>query len=250
MNTNTPSVLIVEDSAVQSKILRACVEQMKLRVFGQVDTAAAALQLCSQELPTLAIVDIEITGQTDGVELARELQQRGPIAIIFASGVDDPAIWMRIQEVQPLAFLPKPYTIVSLRRVIELGVYGEMRTPIEPSIPQPAVLPPQVPWLFVRERNLLVRVAIEDILCVQMDSKYCLLTLTSGRSYSVRTSLVQLLHHLGAGFAQVHRSWLVQLKHIEAVDPAMGTIRLLATAEAPLGRAYREELMGRLQLLD
>lgn len=250
MNTNTPSILVVEDSALQSKILRMCIEQMGLRVFGQVTTAAAALALCAHELPTLAIVDIEIAGETDGVELAQQLQQRGPIPIIFASGADDPAVWARIQEVQPLAFLPKPYTIVSLRRVIELGVYGEMKTPIEPAIPMPAVLPPQAPWLFVRERSLLVRVATEDILCVQMDSKYCLLTLTSGRSYSVRTSLVQLLHHLGVGFAQVHRSWLVQLKHIEVVDPSMGVIRLRTTAEAPLGRAYREELMERLQLLD
>jgi DNA-binding LytR/AlgR family response regulator len=84
-----------------------------------------------------------------------------------------------------------------------------------------------------------------------MDQKYCLLHVASGHCHSVRTPLAQLLRHLEpAGFVQVHRSWLVQLSHIETVDSSTGIIRLPAKMEVPLGRAYRGELLNRLQLLD
>lgn len=250
----SPSVLLVEDSATQARVLHSCIEQMGLRVLGPASTATEALQLCQAELPAVAVIDVSLADATDGVELASQLLQLGPVSIIFASAIDDLATLTRLQELRPLAILPKPYSVTSLRRVVELGLYGSMHTPLtweSPEEAQEVVLPAQKPWLFVRERGLLVRVNTDEILCVQMEQKHCILTLLSSRRHLVRIPLVQMLQHLGtAHFTQVHRSWVVQLKRIEAVDLTAGIIRLSAEAQAPLGRAYREKLLEQLQLLD
>lgn len=253
MDTKAPSILLVEDSSLQAQVLLRCIHKMGLQAMGPVATATEALSLCQTQVPALAILDVRLADETDGAELAGQLLKLGGIAIIFATSIEDADTLTRLQALSPLAILPKPYSITSLRRVVELGLYGHMHTPIEWNQQeiQEAILPAQMPWLFVRERGLLMRVNTEDILCVQMEQKHCVITLVSGRHHLVRITLGQMLQHLGTTrFTQVHRSWIVQLARIEAVDLTAGIIRLASDIQAPLGRAYREHLVQRLQLLD
>lgn len=250
MPVNSPSILLVEDNATQGKVLRACVEQMGLPTLGPVTTAAEALRLCANVRPALALLDVQLTGTTDGVTLAGQLQMLGHIPIIYVSGTTDPVTLRRMALSGPVATLPKPYTLGDMRRAIERGVYGQERTlPNWPAPPTAAL--PEVSWLFVREHGLLVRVPKAAIVCVEMQEKYCVLTLTGGGRHTVRMPLAALLDYLvPAGFVQVHRSWLVALGHVVAVDLAAGTIRLPGGMEAPLGKAFRAPLVAQLRLMD
>lgn len=248
-----PKILIVEDNFFQAQLLHQSIEKMGLEVLGPVATATDALQLCRPELPALAILDVSLADATDGVELAEQLLRLGPVPIVFASSLNDAGTLNRIQQIPHLAILLKPYGVTSLRRIIELGLYGRMQTPEDWEAEtrlEKQLLQPSVPWLFVRERSLLVRITTDDIACVQMDQKYCTIMPVSGRNSLVRTSLIQMLDHLGSAFVQVHRSWLVQLKKIESIDMTAGTISLVSGVQVPLGRAYRDKLVGQLQLLD
>lgn len=248
-----PKVLIVEDNFFQAQLLHDSIIHMGLQVLGPVATAKEAITLCSEEMPDLAILDVNLAGAMDGIELAEELRQLGPVPIVFASSFEDIATLNRIQQTAPLAILSKPYNLTSLQRIVELGLYGKMRTPVEAKIHIPSETSKDAsptPWLFVRERGLLVRVTTDDIVCVQMEQKYCTIMPVPGRSYLVRTSLAQLLEHLGSAFVQVHRSWFVQLKKIESVDLTAGTISMILGIQVPLGRAYRDKLITQLQLLD
>jgi DNA-binding LytR/AlgR family response regulator len=185
----------------------------------------------------------------DGVALAQELRQAGPLPLIFISATDNTTLLERARLLQPLAILPKPFTITSLRRMVELGIYGHVHTPLDWEAPAPTVAPAASAWLFVRERDVLMRLAIADITCVHTEQKHAVITLVSGRRHSVRTPLTELLLSLPDTFVQVHRSWLVNMNFVEYVDPAAGVIRLPGSVEAPLGRTYREELLRRLPLI-
>ncbi|RZK13609.1 MAG: response regulator transcription factor [Hymenobacter sp.] len=243
-----PYVLVVEDSPTQARLVSTCLLQLGLALLGPAATAGAALALCKANWPALAIIDLNLEAGNDGVELARQLQQTGPIPFIFISATDDTALLARARAMQPLAILPKPFTITSLRRMIEMGMYGQARTPLDwqpPAGPESAA----APWLFVRERDVLMRLALADITCVRTEQKHAVITLVSGRRHSVRTPLAELLLSLPATFVQVHRSWLVNLNYIEYVDPVAGIIRLPGAIEAPLGRTYRDELLSRLPLI-
>jgi DNA-binding LytR/AlgR family response regulator len=242
-------VLVVEDSPTQARLLSTCLTQLGLPVLGPAATAAAAVALCATTRPALAIVDLALGVGPDGVALAQELRQAGPLPLIFISATDDTALLARAQELQPLAILPKPFTITSLRRMVELAIYGHSHTPLDWEATGLAAAPTASPWLFVRERDVLMRLAIADITCVHTEQKHAVITLVSGRRHSVRTPLTELLLSLPDTFVQVHRSWLVNLNFVEYVDPTAGVIRLPGSVEAPLGRTYREELLRRLPLI-
>ena len=217
MSTVTPSVLVVEDSPTQARLLSVCLLQLGLPLLGPAATATDALALCTSTWPALAIIDLGLAAGNDGIALAQELRQKGPLPLIFISATDDTALLTRARELQPLALLPKPFTITSLRRMVELGIYGQARTPLDWSATSTAE-PAASPWLFVRERDVLMRLAIADITCVHTEQKHAVITLVSGRRHSVRT-------------------------------PLAGIIRLPGAVEAPLGRTYRDELLRRLTLI-
>jgi DNA-binding LytR/AlgR family response regulator len=242
------SILVVEDSPSQARVLCTCLLQLGLPLLGPVATAAAALALCATTWPALAVIDLGLEASNDGVELAQQLQRQAPLPLVFISATDDTQLLARAQALQPLAILPKPFTMTSLRRMVELGLYGQARTPLDWQ-PGASTEPAPSPWLFVRERDVLTRIALADITCVHTEQKHAVLTLVSGRRHSVRTPLAELLLSLPDTFVQVHRSWLVNLNHVEYVDPVAGVVRLPGTLEAPLGRTYRDELLRRLPLI-
>jgi DNA-binding LytR/AlgR family response regulator len=242
-------ILVVEDSPTQARLLSTCLAQLGLPILGPAATAAAAVALCATTRPALAIVDLALGVGPDGVALAQELRQAGPLPLIFISATDNTTLLERARLLQPLAILPKPFTITSLRRMVELGIYGHVHTPLDWEAPAPTVAPAASAWLFVRERDVLMRLAIADITCVHTEQKHAVITLVSGRRHSVRTPLTELLLSLPDTFVQVHRSWLVNMNFVEYVDPAAGVIRLPGSVEAPLGRTYREELLRRLPLI-
>jgi DNA-binding LytR/AlgR family response regulator len=248
MHSFTPSILVVEDSPTQARLLSACLLQLGLPLLGPAATAAAALAICATDWPALAIIDLSLEPGNNGVELAQDLRRLGPLPIIFISATDDAVLLAQARALQPLAILPKPFTITSLRRMVEMGLYGQARTPLDWPGTSTAELAIS-PWLFVRERDVLMRLAVADVTCVRTEQKHAVITLVSGRRYSVRTPLAELLLSLPNTFAQVHRSWLVNLNYIEYVDPLSGVIRLPGTIEAPLGRTYRDELLRRLTLI-
>jgi CheY-like chemotaxis protein len=166
MAVPSASILVVEDSPAQARLLCACLLQLGLPLLGPAATAAAALALCATTWPALAVIDLGLEAANDGLELALQLQQQAPLPLIFISATDDTQLLARARALQPLAILPKPFTITSLRRMVELGLYGQARTPLDWQPGAGTELAP-VPWLFVRERDVLMRLALADITCTR-----------------------------------------------------------------------------------
>ena len=106
----------------QAQLLTVLVRQMGLCPLGPVASAAAALELCRQHWPELAILDVHLHGDTDGIELARRLQQLGQLPLLFLSGAEDAHTLGQLEQMQPLAFLPKPYQYADLQHIITQGL--------------------------------------------------------------------------------------------------------------------------------
>ena len=103
------SILIVEDEALVASYVGEVLGESGFRVAGIAASAREALSLAAETRPSLALVDIRLTGPIDGVELACQLRQRFDLPAIFLSGVIDDAVMQRAQVAQPLGFLTKPF---------------------------------------------------------------------------------------------------------------------------------------------
>lgn len=110
-------ILIVEDEALVASYIEEVLVEAGFEVAGVASSGPEALSL-AENRPTLALVDIRLTGPIDGIELACLLRQSG-IPSIFLSGLFDAATMDRAATAQPLGFLAKPFLPSQVFRAIE-----------------------------------------------------------------------------------------------------------------------------------
>ena len=103
------SILIVEDEALIASYIEEVLGESGFRVAGIAASGPEAISLAAENQPSLALVDIRLTGPIDGIELACLLRERYDLPAIFLSGLADADTTARAQAAQPLGFLPKPF---------------------------------------------------------------------------------------------------------------------------------------------
>lgn len=117
----TPRILVVEDEGVVALSIEAA-----LRGYGYtVATAGSgdeALREAAAQRPNLAVMDIRLAGEPDGVEVARRLQDRfGVPSLFLTASVDDQTV-ARARESKPLGFIAKPFEQKALHAAIEMAL--------------------------------------------------------------------------------------------------------------------------------
>jgi two-component system, response regulator PdtaR len=111
-------LLIVEDDFLIAAQMEDALQEAGFEVAGIANSAEEALALAQQHRPGLVVMDIRLQGTRDGVDAALELFARLHIRCVFATAHHDPRVRARAEAAQPLAWLPKPYTMRSLVDVL------------------------------------------------------------------------------------------------------------------------------------
>jgi len=106
-----PRILVVEDDYFVALDLEGGLRAAGLDVVGPVPTAEEALSLAKSERPALAVMDIRLAGEKDGIEAALELYREFGIRCIFASAHVEPPYRQRAAAASPLGWVQKPYSI-------------------------------------------------------------------------------------------------------------------------------------------
>lgn len=249
--TATLRVLAVEvDSDLERQALRQRLESFGFELTGIAASAAEALAHFDADEPDVVLLDVNLRGPHDGVEVALELNRRRPVPLIFVSSATDAATFERACQAYPFAFLTKPYNPTELAHAIALAVQhfareqhlGEAHHPT--ALADPALNPSATTSegvVLVRENGRLHRVPLDTVFWIEADGSYCHLH-ADGRKYTIKTSLRELGHRLPAGkYVRVHRAHLVRIGQIDRVDPRDHQLWVRGQAVA-IGRAYREEL--------
>jgi len=113
------SILIVEDEALIASYIEEVLGESGFRVAGIAASAPEALSLAAEAHPSMALVDIRLTGPIDGIELACQLRQKFAVPAIFLTGLIDTETIERARAAQPLGFLPKPFLPSQVFNVIQ-----------------------------------------------------------------------------------------------------------------------------------
>jgi two-component system, response regulator PdtaR len=113
------SILIVEDEALIASYIEQVLGESGFRVAGVAASGPEALSLAAEHHPSLALVDIRLTGPIDGIELACRLRDKFAVPAIFLSGLVDDRTAERAQAARPLGFLKKPFLPSQVFNAIE-----------------------------------------------------------------------------------------------------------------------------------
>ena len=241
------SVLIVDDELPARERLQRLVEELPgCDVAGVCSNGADALALAGKLKPAVVLLDIRMPGMT-GIEVARHLGAfEHPPAIVFTTAYDEYAL--QAFESQAVGYLLKP--VRSERLAQALRQASRLTSPQLLGLATPAAPLGARQHVAVRVRDELKLIPVREIRYFRADQKYVTVRHSRGDDL-IDESLKQLEEEFARDFVRAHRSILVGIAHVEALERAGSdetyVLRLRGEAEpVAVSRRQLAELRKRL----
>lgn len=242
-------ILVVEDEMIIAAKISMQLSSLGYEVTGILPSGETALIHIKENRPDIILLDINLKGNLDGIETAKRLQIEDSIPIIYLTANSDEATFNRAKSTRPHAFITKPFKQVDLQRAIELTIsrMAANNTHLQPeahnSEEHPFILSDRI---FVKHRDKMIKIIVADILYVEADRNYCRI-FTGEKEYLLTITLKTIEEKFpGNIFLRTHRSYLVNLAHIDEVADGHLIIHQKAI---PLSAGMKEQLLQRIQTL-
>jgi len=116
-------ILIVEDEVIIAMALEDSVHDFGYTVAGRATTGQRAIDLAMETRPDLALIDIRLNGDMDGIEAAEKIYGRLKIPVIFLTAYSDEETLSRAIRTNPYGYLIKPIRPRELYTTIETSIY-------------------------------------------------------------------------------------------------------------------------------
>ena len=110
MSEEAASILVVEDEMFVSEYICQSLTKLGYRVCGVADCYEEALQLVAEESPDLILLDIELSGDKSGVDVASEVLEKWAIPVVFLTAYSDDQTLVKVKQTKPMGYITKPFT--------------------------------------------------------------------------------------------------------------------------------------------
>ena len=203
-----PTALIADDEEAPREQLRAALGRLwpELQLVAASTNGAEAWDDCLAHEPAIAFLDIRMPGLT-GLQVADALQGAGT-RVVFVTAYDAHAV--EAFEAQAVDYVLKPVELPRLAKTV-----ARLREALTSSPTSPGD-----DWLQVAVGSQVRLLHVDDVQYFESDSKYTRVVAADCDGL-VRLSLKELLERLGpARFMQVHRSVVVNRRHVHGVHRA------------------------------
>ena len=235
---------VVEDEMIIAQGIVQTLKSLDYLVTEPAISYTEALGMIVSEHPDIVLLDIQLKGHKDGIELAEKIKEDYNIPFIFLTANADAATVDRAKKLNPHAYLVKPFSKEELYAAIEICLHNFSTTnnKIQPTQKGEFFIKD---CLFLRQGPGYQKVKLDDIIYIESSDVYINVTIP-GSKLLVRNSIQNFLEQIGAPhFLRVHKSFAVNANHIDSIS---SDSLFMGGKEIPIGRAYRDDLMSFLQL--
>lgn len=238
--------LIVEDELIIANDLRQILETKGYEVCHIARTYESALAGLKQHQPDIVLLDILIKGDNDGIAFASLLRSDYNIPFIYISSHTDSGTLQRAKATNPYGFLVKPFEDEDVWVAIEMALSNFAKEQASTNVSEENLHFIINKSLFIRQKNLAIKVGYDDIVYVRADANYCTLY-TRDQHYVLRATLKELEGRLmGPQFYRAHRSYIINLNHLTAIN---SDAIYLGNEKLPVGRDQHIWLMNNINKL-
>lgn len=225
--------IIVDDEPPATRILKNYVEKVSfLEEAGIFNDSLKALEFLNSNKVDVIFLDIQMP-QLTGLQLSKIISKE--VKVIFTTAYPDFAL--EGFELNAVDYLLKPIAFERFYQAVS-KLNAEVKTEIVPNN--------QKEFIFVKTdgKNKFQKVLLNDILYVESLQNYVCIH-TSKEQIITHSSLKNVLESLpGNDFIQIHKSYVVALKHIESTDSFSV---FMNGKELPIGATFKEAFFEKIE---
>ncbi|GGH76943.1 LytR/AlgR family response regulator transcription factor [Phaeocystidibacter marisrubri] len=238
-------ILIVEDDILTAANLASLLEASAYQTC-EANTPEDAWEKFLDFQPDLVIMDIDLSSDTDGIELSARFNQQQKTSILYLTDKTDERIIQKARDVHHSYYMNKPFAAPLLLSQVDLILKQSKSSP---------VTTPAIKALFIKEKaneSQKRKIPYDDIHYIKASRAYSEIYHSPNHAspllkVDVSKSMAAILQKLpGDQFIQVHRSYAVNINKIDSYD--RGEL-ILADHTIPIGENYKTKISEILNLL-
>ncbi|WP_289030507.1 response regulator [uncultured Algoriphagus sp.] len=232
-------ILIVEDDMIIAANISLQLSKLGYEVTGIESRGEDAVNHAIENRPDIILMDIQLKGGMTGIDAAKKIQEKTAIPLIYLTANSDEASFQKAKETKPYAFISKPFNKLNLERTIELVAEKIKEEKIETENSD-SLIESLDDRIFIRNNGKLIKLMLDEILYIEADRNYCNI-FTNSQNYLIVSPLNAFCQKIESrDFLRVHRSYVVNLKKLDAVaDSHLEIMRKVI----PISKMYKEDLM-------
>jgi len=223
-------VYIVEDQAISRFALIDILEQNDYNVIGSAASADKAWDDIKKLDIDVALLDVNLAGELDGVWLAKKIRESKDMPIIFLSAYGDNSTLERVASTNPNGYLMKPYNAPTLLTNLAIAINSFTRIRVSENKDRK----PQ--YIFLKTKGKQTRINVFDVQFIRSEGNYLEIEMPTER-FIIRDKLTDFLEKLPANiFVQTHRRYIVNREKISAYNT---DTLLVGKTSIPISKTYR-----------
>ncbi|MDR6967702.1 DNA-binding LytR/AlgR family response regulator [Flavobacterium arsenatis] len=242
------NILLVEDELIIAEDMTNILEKIGYNVIGVAIDFDEAIEILETEKPDLILLDINLSGKRDGIELAEEINKRFSIPFIFTTSYTDTETLERAKHVNPVNYLVKPFKKEQLYTAIEIAIFNMAKksdsiTKNDENYGEALIIKDA---LFIKDKFKYTKLIINDILWIKSDGNYLEIN-TLTKKEIIRATMSGFMDRLNrSNFFRTHKSYIVNLDYLSRFETPYVTI---VGTKIPISKTFSDELLKRLKIM-
>ncbi len=231
---------VVEDELVIARTILNTLDELGYAHCGPAINYTEAIEMLDENKPDLLLLDIQLSGKKDGIDVAQKLNELYHVPFIFLTANSDGETIDRAKKVRPNAYIVKPFTKEDLFAAIEIAFSNFTGNRSNPK-PEQTYAFHTKDYMFVRDGYVFRKIFFTELLYLESDANYVTLHLKSQKKVMVRSTFNEFIAQLDQKtFIRIHRSYSVNIHLVDDVFPTEVSVNGI---QIPVGKSYREDLL-------
>ena len=227
---------VVEDEMIIAKSIVSTLLALQYKVIEPAANYKEAIAMIDAAQPDLLLLDINLGGQKDGVDVAMYARENCALPIIFLTANSDKETIQRAKIAKPDAYLVKPFNKEDLYASIEIAINNfqdNKRAELN-----------QSPTILVKNGHDFVSVELSKITFIESESNYLKIHIENERTIMIRSTLTEVQKILPVQhFTHIRRGVIVNHRYVKKI--AFNSIKLLSFT-FKITPAAKKELLAKL----
>lgn len=246
-------ILVVENETMIAEDIVLRLLELRYSITGCVSSVNQAIEILDKQETDLVLIDINLDGNKNGIELAQYINKYIQIPFIFLTSLANQSTLQQAKEVSPSAYLLKPFNDRQIQFSIEIALnnFGKNKDYVKTAHLKSSSTKDQEVLqlsncLFLKKDFQFKRVEFKDIYWLEAESNYTMIHTKKG-NFMYSTVLKNFEDKLPVDqFYRVHRSFIVNIENITGFE---GNILFINEKRIPVSKVCRDLVFSKFKVM-